>query len=843
MNINLQEVQETLRERQQDLEHNAWMTNGLIMDDMLLALGYNKKRDRSIREYFSGPLKFEMQAANEQRMAIKVIGLHDEITESEITEAANTAAEHGNSLLVITDGANITIYKLSPEPINIIGINIENEISDTDMMALSAISKDGFNMEFIESLIKITEIQEEDVKRVFCANVESLSGLLGALTKSKFPDCENIDEQINAFLNGLKDNLEDPNSESDKFKKTQNTYIERIAELTESNEKLKAEVISLKSTIDDLKEQLDKKSGASKERAKEIMDAIDSQGLGERRYLAIVNEQIVQFKTLHEFVGKILQILYELKSFEAESYIFNGSIFRIRSENCKYNDMVINGKAYDIIINNEDEEEAMTKLHTLMARFEDILFECKITGHSQIMHDTGIDDSIFESDDDEIIDYANSEDDASIITKNDKQSENVDEVQSEYNDTNEELSVDSEDINNETDKKMDESVSEDESSSELDFGDEIETEQDILEGFDTPDDTDDNDEGASENKLKLLVAQILNVDQLLFSEEKVDFYNIKYIGSNSVTYLINDDDDISYEQLACKCIDAIMAIQEYEGDNQTVLKLKQKNLSTVNNNIKLYNSEYKNYPRINGTKYTIVGVESIGQIAMILSDICNELGIDTEEKFIYFEATTSSEFILESYGYEEEAVQLKETDMYVPTENENISTAILKGDMFNNIIITKNSLRAQADIINKTQAVKTRYTAVVLSSSDDYNIIVESMIKEALKNNIDINTDSIGYVAGETYKILSEDIMEVNEQNKEIKVGDKIYYCSNIEDWQIPSSLIRIHTSIFNNTSIAIKTLVNADAVNFYGSEYETTEPSTSLAIKSYTDYVASCVR
>ena len=836
MNINFQEVRETIKERKQDIEHNSWATNGLILDDLMMALGYNKKRDRSIKSYFKGHIKWEMKSDSGHKLIISVLGYLDDFTNEFIDATIKESSEYNADVLMITDGATIKLFMLKNDAQNICSINIENEINESDSKILAAITKSGFSIRFLESLIKITETTEKDVERIFCDNIESLSGLLIALVKTKMPDSENAEEQTKLFLNNLKEKMENPDAETLNFKNAADKYIARIEELSTRNAAQLEELEKNKKYIAELEDKLDRTSGASKERAQELMEILNSQSSDERSYIAIVNEQIVQFKTLHEFVGKILQLLYEIKSFEAETYIFNGSIFRIRSENVKYNDMVINGKSYDIMISNEDEDEAFTKLRTLMSRFDDIAFDCKKTGHLEIKHDTGIDDSIFESDEDEIIDYANNNDESDISYNNEESTdENVDNEE-EIADNNSE-----EDDSNYDNEEDTNAISDNNTSMINDENNG--SDEDIIDGFDVDDDTDENVDNTDDSNLTLLVAQILNVDKLVYSEEKIDFYNIKYIGSNSVTYLVNDGDDISYEQLLCKCIDAIMAIQEYEGDNQTVIKLKQKNLSTVNNYIKAFSSEYRNYPRINGTKYTVVGVETIEQIAMILSDICNELKINTEEMFIYFEAQTSSEFILENYGYEEAAVQLRETDMYTPDENPHISTAILKGDMYNNIIVTKNSLRAHADVINKTLAVKTRYTARVLSDPSDYVLIVESILNEAAKNHIDINTDMIGYVAGETYKLVSENIDEVSENNREIHIDNTIYYCSVVDDWQIPASLIRIHTAIFSNTSIAIKTLINADAVNYYASEYETTEPSTSLAIKSYTDYVASCVR
>ena len=52
-----------------------------------------------------------------------------------------------------------------------------------------------------------------------------------------------------------------------------------------------------------------------------------------------------------------------------------------------------------------------------------------------------------------------------------------------------------------------------------------------------------------------------------------------------------------------------------------------------------------------------------------------------------------------------------------------------------------------------------------------------------------------------------------------------------------------MHTVIFNNASIAVKILADIDAINYYGAEYDVMEPSDSLAIKSFADYMAGCVK
>ena len=117
------------------------------------------------------------------------------------------------------------------------------------------------------------------------------------------------------------------------------------------------------------------------------------------------------------------------------------------------------------------------------------------------------------------------------------------------------------------------------------------------------------------------------------------------------------------------------------------------------------------------------------------------------------------------------------------------------------------------------------------------------MLLEATGDNLTIDYTAIGNVIGESYKILSSSEFEVSPEHSAITSLGGVIYMSYIEPWQIMHTLIKVHTTIFNNTSIAIKELVNVDAINFYGKEFETSEPSLALAVKSFVDYIALNVK
>lgn len=341
----------------------------------------------------------------------------------------------------------------------------------------------------------------------------------------------------------------------------------------------------------------------------------------------------------------------------------------------------------------------------------------------------------------------------------------------------------------------------------------------------------------------ILCSQLLQVDELIWSDEYIEFNTIKYIGSSSINFNINMNcEAISNEQLFCKSLDAILALAISMGNINILSILRQTDLSQINNFIKLYTEEYAEYPRINGTKYVVAGIESVQQVASILADTCNTLGIDTSDIFLFFDASTPSQQLVDTWGYEEEAIQLREyTEMQVNDVADAI--AVLKGGIFNNIIVTKNSLQAHKAIFKNTMAVRTNYLAKVINNESDFVDIIKAIITEASINGQYANINSIGNVIGEQYKLVSENPTETNDNSIKIDVNGREMYVSVVENWQMPLSIIKTHTALLANTSIAVKLSINSQALNFYLTDFEVAEPSLSLAVSSFCNYVKSCIK
>ena len=70
----LEYVQETIELRKDDIRDNEFETNDLLIEDILKALGYNKKRDTGVKAVYSGEVNWQVSINGENRFVVYVKG-------------------------------------------------------------------------------------------------------------------------------------------------------------------------------------------------------------------------------------------------------------------------------------------------------------------------------------------------------------------------------------------------------------------------------------------------------------------------------------------------------------------------------------------------------------------------------------------------------------------------------------------------------------------------------------------------------------------------------------------------------------------------------------------------
>lgn len=643
--------------------------------------------------------------------------------------------------------------------------------------------------------------------------IENLMSQVSSLTvqnNSLINQIEKLNEQIRdkeAELKQVEADKEELNNKIDELTGEINKlntlsvddYIQQIHDLTEQCNCLLEEKEALANRVKKLQEEIDDLEGIDKKKAQELLDVIQVSDNEHRQYVGVINTELFKYDELHKFVGCVLQKLSEVKGHLAAPYIFDGDMFNI-VPNGERKDLMINNKYFDIELNGMGEDEAINKLRIIFSHFDDMIFECKLVGHLE------------ESDD---IEYT--------LDQNIDTEINADLMEEEREGFK---------IN------LFKSDDEEEIPDIIESG--IDNEYEILES--TEEVTEENNYIEPENYLT--VVQLQSYFDLLManSEDNVlDFTHIKYIGTNNVTFKIAESETLD-KQLV-RCIDAVLAIEAGRGRGSLIKEFKQFDLRELSEAIFKYDTSTRDFAKITASKYCINGVTDIHHLVKILYDICDKMSIDMSDIFVYINTYTNDLNIVDMYGFDENNVIIYDNlECQIPSDGDD-SVAIVKGDIFNNIIFTYNSLNIHSQLIRMAVGVKTKYMSQTIASYDDFLNAIKLLVTNAINNGIDNNIICRCTTLDGRGKLVSLNENEVSEEHTGIEVNDTTFYVSKIDSWEIAESLLRLHTDIYNDTSIATKVLLRNNILEFMNNEFYTSEPSLALAIYSFRNYVNAVIK
>ena len=651
----------------------------------------------------------------------------------------------------------------------------------------------------------ISKEEFDNMKNMYDDAMGQLSGLT-VQNKSLISQIEKLQETISskdneiANINNSKEELkveiENLRGEVNKLNTLSiDDYIQQIHDLTEQCNCIAEERDILAAKVKKLQEDINDLEGIDKKKAQELLDVIQVDDNSPRQYVGVINTELFQYPELSKFVGCVLQKLSELKGHLAASYIFDGDMF-ILVPNGDRKDLMINNKYFDIDLSNMGEAEAINKLRIIFSHFDDLIFDCKLVGKL--------------ADDTDDIEYT--------------LDQNIN------RDVNADLEVEEKRFKISLFKKPEEgTVEEAEQYNEQEY---IEQEQ----TYEEP--------AYIEPQNYLMVVQLQSYFDMFMREPEdgtIEYTGIKYIGTNSCTYRINDSEDLDRQLV--KCIDSILAIESSRGRSTIIKEFKQCDLRNISDVILKYDTTTKDYPKITAAKYCINGVKDVVQLVKVLYDICEQMQIDMSDIFIYANGLTNAFSLTDIYGYDEANVILYDNLDCTVNDDGSESAAVLKGDIFNNIIFTHNSLNVHSQLIKMAVGVKTKYMAQTIASYDDFVNNVKLLVTNALNNHIDKSIISRCTTLDGKYKLVSIDETQVSANHREIETNGEIFYISFIENWEIAESLLRIHTDIYNDTAIAIKVILRNNILNFINSDFYTSEPSLALAIYSFRNYINGAVK
>lgn len=940
MSINLEVLRETIKERKRDMSGNRSLTNELAIDDLMIILGYNKKRDTSVYRLYDKDVDWKVVYPTGSRIAVRTFAVDEEVNEDEAAGTFNLAVQEDTATVILTNGTDIKIYAINnfeQKYVEVAELNIFNELDAITNKVLTLISKSGFDRSAINDIVMSKYITSDKVKEwlnkyssdivniiikneklkdssrlsplytelinaepkveavtekvVDTAEIESLNKEIEALNdkiniieeekanisneneslKANIANLEVekdsaeklIEELTNAKTMAENEKVELENKLTDVVTKEEvnelnnqyNNALDQISGLTLQNKSLMAQIEKLQAEIDEkiteiariesekselsqsiedlrgevnklntlsvddyiqqihdlteqcnciteerdvlaakvkkLQEEINDLEGVDRKKAQELLDVIQVADDQPRQYVGVINTELFQYPQLNKFVGCVLQKLSELKGHLAAQYIFDGDMFTL-IPNGENKDLMINNKYFDISLDNMGEAEAINKLRIIFSHFDDLIFDCKMVG------------KLPEDSDD--IEYT--------------LDQNIN------RDVNADLEVEEKRFKISLFKK-DETPENNQETAEEYVDEQYEEQSNYIEPQDY-----------------LMVVQLQTYFDMFMAEvdenTTLGYTNVKYIGSNNATFRITED---NLDKQLVKCIDALLAIEAGRGRASIIKEFKQCDLRDISEYILRYDTTTKDLPKITAAKYCVSGIETVAQMVKVLYDICEQMQIDMSDIFVYANAYTNAMDLVNAYSFDEASVVLYDNTECQYSDDGTESAAIIKGDIFNNIIFTHNSLGVHSQLIKMAVGVKTKYMSQTIASYDDFVNTVGLLVTNALNNKIDNNIICRCTTLDGTYKLVSDNEADVSARHKQIEANGQIYFVSFVENWEIAESLLRIHTDIYNDTAIAIKVLLKNNMLGFINNEFYTSEPSLALAVYSFRNYINNAIK
>lgn len=832
MDLNLSFVKETIEINRGELVGNRALTNELLVDDIMLALGYNKKRNTGVKRIYGFDLDWEVCIDEHNRFVVKTVGYGDDILNG-INDTAK--AIRNFDLIIVTNGERMAIYNLNMnEEDPILNINIFDE-TDTVNDVLTHISMSNYSVEKLGELYEASLLTAEKLTEIMRENVDiiviALLGVGGIAESdrnrqfikewvSKLGEADEMTQGSSGItVDGLNTKVINLQDKVNELGDEREYHLRTIKELTnvvntggdngDDKDRLIGEFRTkvstlmgehslLRSTIKDLEEEVrNLKSSAIEKKvsindgAKALLASITDNEDTDRAYVAVINNKLFQNENLHRFIGTCIEELYDIVSVKLMPILFDGDVYRL-TQPSKRRDFSINNKLYDLSIDELSEDEALSKLVKLFNRFDGVILECKMIGTKREEYVETVDNKV------EI---------NTVHTEDDKDNE-IDVEDGMGNDTN--------------------------------IGDDISFDGDII--VSGGDETQAGEVGQVE---RLIAVPLCNLSNVAWAEG-VQLNTVEYVGKyDTEVYKVEDNinkNDNYIPAMLGKTIDSILSM--CDTFSESIAELRQVDLSKISKYIEVINSENKNNTRVSFTKFVITEIDGVNKFAPIINGIAAAIKINTEEVKIYIRGLFSNDSVAMKYVVNEESIKLGSNTEFENTDSsDKRALALISGTIVDNIMLTKNSLALQANIFEKCVAVKTNYMTQKIDSEADLITVFTKIIEQGLNEGNEIDTHAVGKVLDSEHMIISESTVNVASTFITFNVRGKAYFVTKMEEWQLMYALIKLQSVICKNKGIGLNVKVSVEAYDFYMNEFKIYEPSLKLAVRSIVEYIKDRVK
>lgn len=334
---------------------NRELTNEILVDDIMINLGYNKKLMNSInRVYTNDKVDWVVCIDGHTRILLKTVPYG---TITKIEDSIEIEWESIFDFYLITNGVDIDIYD----------INIDK---NNPLLSISIFNEDKITSNILK-FISLEEYSKEEIIKIYDNKFITKDILENKIHSIKY----NVSKSI---LNIL---------EYEENERNLDTVVEYMGDKINVDktfeEQLKVEVETLKETntalnnkFKDMEIKYTEYLKSSDMKAARIVEKVEN-NTESNLYVAVVKDKVIKDSNLKKFIGSCINELYSIVGLDIVYELFAGDTFKIinSTENIAFS---INNKSYDIDLEKVSEVIAISKLMRLYNKFSHVVFKVKV---------------------------------------------------------------------------------------------------------------------------------------------------------------------------------------------------------------------------------------------------------------------------------------------------------------------------------------------------------------------------------------------------------------------------------------------------------------------------------
>jgi hypothetical protein len=286
----IDELIDLIEANREKVKDSKELTDEILVDELMLKLGYNKKRDSGVHRHKTKYLDWVIDVADNRKLGVHVVQLNGYISSLEHTDIVKSLIYLGIRILVLTDGRRVVITELNEKSLTCDKVCelYLSDMLDTEINQLNLISSEQIFQTLLEEevsidkcnplqvLLDVVNNYEEDTvdKILSTINEEeeefSIDDAVELLRRAKevikkfIEETEEIEEKTSE-LEEIEEELEEKTSELEE----KTSELEEIEEETE--EIKKEELGNTSGKIEELKERIVELT----EREEEITEKVD----------------------------------------------------------------------------------------------------------------------------------------------------------------------------------------------------------------------------------------------------------------------------------------------------------------------------------------------------------------------------------------------------------------------------------------------------------------------------------------------------------------------------------------------------------------------------------------